>query len=151
MTFEPLIHQSFFDMLGMVITWAVAVSLSITGVTYIFVRRSSGMIIWMVAVAIMSVLVTSLAPVFLISSQNRQINTQTVFANISKKYEIQSMEFKTPSKYLYPEQSEAQPVLVQTKDGVRSAFLTQDEKTSEPTLTDADNGKPMDDILKTKQ
>lgn len=109
------------------------------------------MITWMVAVAIMSVLVTSLAPVFLISSQNRQINTQTVFANISKKYEIQSMEFKTPSKYLYPEQSEAQPVLVQTKDGVRSAFLTQDEKTSEPTLTDADNGKPMDDILKTKQ
>lgn len=106
---------------------------------------------WVVAVAVMSLLVTSLCPVFLISSQNRQINTQTVFTNISRKYEIQSMEFKNPSKYLYPEQSKAQPVLVRTKGGVRSAILTQDEATSEPTLTDADNGKPMDDILKTKQ
>jgi ABC-type microcin C transport system duplicated ATPase subunit YejF len=86
--------------------------------------------------------------------QNHQIdkNQQIVFSNVTKKYEVEMITFPlAPAKgprESYPEQSGPQKIMIQVAGKTRPAILIQDEQTSEPTLTDFDNGKPMDDILR---
>lgn len=90
-----------------------------------------------------------------IQTQNITQNEKIVRANVSQKYKVEEITFGPRGRGVhdvaYPEQSETQKITIKALGKTRLAVLTQDEKTSEPTLTDVDNGQPMDDILKAKQ
>lgn len=81
-------------------------------------------------------------------------NEAIVSSNVSKKYQVETVTFppkpaRGPSEN-YPEQSKPQPVMIMVAGKTLPAILTQDERTSEPTLRDFDNGQLMDDILRTQ-
>jgi hypothetical protein len=79
-------------------------------------------------------------------------NESAVRANLSQKYVVEEVVFGPRGRGVpniaYPEQSEPQKITIKSDGKSRLAILTQDRETSEPTLTDVDNGQPMDDILK---
>lgn len=80
----------------------------------------------------------------------RDENEAILLSNLSQKYEVEEIFF-LPRISGFPEQPEPQQIMVKSGGKSRPATLTQDRATSEPTLTDVDNGQPMDDILKSQR
>lgn len=157
MTFEPLIHISFPNAILQCVMWSVLISMFFGAVAWLVMTIGKQREERMTAI-VTSMVMTFFFALILVGSwmQNTQIvkNEAIVFSNVSKKYQVESVTFppkpaRGPSEN-YPEQSEPQPVMIMVAGKTRPALLTQDERTSEPTLRDFDNGKPMDDILKTK-
>lgn len=148
MTFEPLIHHTLLDTLLVLVGLPVLVSVVVTGVTYFFARKSPDMKSTVISVAIMSFLVTLFCVGIITGVHDRNANKDAVAANISKKYDVEAMEFSTPDRGLVPEQSEAQEIKVKSHGKTQTVLLTQDAQTSEPTLLDFDNGKPLTDLLR---
>lgn len=157
MTFEPLIHISFPNAALLCIMWSALISIFFGVVAWLVMTIGKQRENRMTAI-VTSMIMTFFFALILVGSwmQNTQImnNEAIVSSNVSKKYQVESVTFppkpaRGPSEN-YPEQSKPQPVMIMVAGKTRPALLTQDEETSEPTLRDFDNGKPMDDILKTK-
>lgn len=158
MTFEPLIHISFPNAILQCIMWSVLISMFFGAVAWLVMTIGKQREERMTAI-ITSMVMTFFFALILVGSwmQHTQIvkNEAIVFSNVSKKYQVESVTFApSPARGArdsYPEQSKPQQVMIQVAGKTRPAILTHDERTSEPTLRDFDNGKPMDDILKTRQ
>lgn len=148
MVFEPLIHRTLLDVLLILLVLPLSVTLVITGITYLFARKTSNMKSRIISVAMTSFLVTVFCTGMISGMYEKNTNKDRVAANISKKYDVDEMTFSTPDRSLTPEQSEAQEIKIKSHGQTQTVWLTQDFETSEPTLLDFDNGKPLEDILR---
>ena len=80
-----------------------------------------------------------------------QQNMEIVASNVTQKYMVEDITFAPRGRGLpsySPEQPDPQPITIKVSGKSRLATLTQDEKTSEPTLLDVDTHEPMSDILR---
>lgn len=155
MTFEALIHVSFASAIGLCIFWSLLISVFFGAVAWLVMTISNQREDRMAAIVSSMIMTFILALMFVGTwMQNTQIdkNQQIVFSNVSKKYQVEMITFPPPpsrgSRSSYPEQSDPQNIMIKVAGKSRPAILTQNEQTSEPTLIDVDNGKPMDDILR---
>lgn len=161
MTFEPLIHHTFLTAFLIPLGWSVLASLVVIGLIYLSARRrgidpsafmdsndSTEGKAALIAVAGMTLLATMLSIGMISGMTSKQHNMDAVFNNVSKKYDVDALEFQESSRSLRPEQSEAQEVNVTSNGKTRPVFLIQDALSSEPTLLDYDSGEPVEDLLR---
>lgn len=161
MTFEPLIHISPFMAFLQILMWGVIAGLFACMMSYLlfylpwknrknFNKKDMKQFVWIVTGmwCVLGVLLIGSA----INADRLHRNEEIVSKNVSQKYQVEEVIFAPRGRDVpnvaYPEQSESQSVTVKTNGKSRLATLTQDRETSEPTLTDVDNGQPMDDILR---
>lgn len=157
MTFEPLIRIDLPNAILQCIMWSVLISIFFGAVAWLVMTIGKQREERMTAIVASMVITLFVSLIFVGSGmQHTQIvkNEAIVSSNVSNKYQIESLTFppkpaRGPSEN-YPEQSKPQPVMIMVAGKTRPAMLAQDEQTSEPTLLDFDNGKPLDDLLKTK-
>lgn len=158
MTFEPLIHISFLDAILRCIMWSTLISVFFGIVAWLVMTVGKQSREDRTTAFFASMIVALFIALIFVGNwmQNTQIDTneKIVFSNVSKKYQVEKITFPAPpargTRSSYPEQSGPQPVTIVVAGKTRPAILTQNEQTSEPTLRDFDNGKPLDDLLKQK-
>jgi hypothetical protein len=150
MTFEPLIHVSLFIAILQSAMWAAIIALGIGMMTFLIMlpaKNKGDRYVGALTAFIMSFVFSLLCVGAATQGNLREKNEEILFSNLSQKYEVEEISF-LPRISGFPEQSESQQIMVKANGKTRPAILTQNRDTSEPTLTDVDNGQPMDDILK---
>ena len=156
MTFEPLIHVSFWQAAVLCIMRALLLGSILGGLVAL------GFLIAKNKEELLPAAITTFGMTFLFSliflgsniqSEHIEKNEKIVFSNVSKKYNVEQIEFgkrlsRAYEENDYPEQSDPQSVQIKVEGKTRLAVLVQNRETSEPTLLDVDSGQPMEDILR---
>ena len=148
MTFELLANQSFFESLLSLLSWAVPVSAIVTGVTYLYSRKSPDIRTTVISVAVASFIVTMFVSGMVTALDAERTNEAKLSNNIILKYDVEAMEFVLPDRYVNPAKTEAQEIKVLSEGKIHVVVLVQDAKTYEPTLLDLNTGEPIEDLLR---
>lgn len=148
MTFELLTNKTFFESLLSLLAWAVSISAVVTGVTYLFTRKSPNMRTTVISVAVMSFIVTMFVSGMVTSLDTERTNKAKLSNNVILKYDVEEMKFVLPDRYVDPAKTEAQEIKVLSKGKTHVVVLVQDSETYEPTLLDLNTGEPTEDLLR---
>lgn len=155
MSFEPLIHISVISTVLIVALGAGLATFVIGGLSYMDLRHKKREMTEQLFFTRISVpFIVCCAVIFACLQTNVIAKNETIVrTNVSQKYDVQEIQFtsstgKSHYRDYYPEQSQSQPVMIKSRGVTRPANLIQNPETSEPTLLDVDNGKPLDDLLR---
>lgn len=149
-TFEPLIQTPWFESVASDIFWAVMVALVMTGLAYLLLRKSTNpeAKVGIITTGIVTLVVTFLGVGMITGTHEKTVNINRVTSNVMKKYDVDRFTFSTPDRNLFPAQTKPQEVKVRHDGKTMTVWLKQDFNTSEPTLLNFDDGKPLDNLLR---
>lgn len=151
MEFEPFRNLSFLDYFGNAILWGGITAAIFAFVTFLlcFFTKDKD-----IKQALQVVSVFGLATGVFISTCVLEIdkdrdNHRIALNNVSKKYDVQVLVLEKGHRggLISPDTDKPLNATIKANGKTRPAVITQNLDTFEPTLTDVDTGKHMDDIL----
>lgn len=152
MTFQPFRHLSVFDYFLNAILWATGFTVAVTAVTIILCLltrdKETGKALRIMSV--FSFLVTAYISCATLTIDNANNNREIALHNVSQKYNVESLTYEKGYRGVQPNADTENPLNVTIKSNGKSqlAVITQNMQTFEPSLTDIDTGKPLDDLLR---
>jgi hypothetical protein len=152
MTFQPFHTPSFFDYCLNAILWATGFTGAVVVVTLILClitrEKETGKALRIMS--IFSFVVVAYISCAVLTIDNANNNRQIALHNVSQKYIVESLTYEKGYRGAEPYADTASPLNVTVKSNGKSqlAVITQNMQTFEPSLTDIDTGKPLDELLR---
>lgn len=149
MTYEPIIYQIYHDASLYGFLWGLGCFLVALPIAYFNFRRDSDFIVNVAATSAGAFIIPFIAVMSIMSMTASSTNHHHLEDNVKQKYNVQGMELARNGRSGGdPTKTDPQEVKILSDGKTRVFWLIQNSETSEPTLLDYDNGKPVEDLLR---